>query len=566
MEQGWNIWRSPFPQGYRVAAPTSSGGVGSHAQFQISEIILFLTTYGASLSVIILESHSATLVFILRGSSIPKPYTPFHQTPTHYCTMSLPSGWEAKLAPSGRVYYINHQSKTTTWEKPSFIGYASNGIVYPTNPFQDINSPPNPFQQPSSTPIFYAVPIPKSSKLSQHGYYISATPEDPKKSKYKIYPITLNPTFQRTTHDIPQPKKKLVFKQVSTSVTVMGTNMSITNTTDNLSITTVVRTSVKLPGSVENPPYYTSSPWSKKDVRPLLKSILCCQCRIPKTKECPCILCTRHPLDNHSCQNIHDDKTHEMENHGKCTHSNKLTHTTRADFFQHHSAWNSNLVLGLLSIWAGDEATIAKQIWKAFRDAWKHPKEEYGKVIKSSNHSVSFFQPDPDIVSRFEAYVAACYERDPHVNIVPLWHGTTTVCSGKTCLDFSGCVSCHIMTKGFSNKHTGKRAWQRYGPGIYFASNTSKAHSYVNVDSNAKPQAVNGKFTQILSFVALGRVFETFENDLSYLTGAPPNSDSLHGNVKKKRTEDKDLRFDEYVVYKAEAVMPVACVEYEVTF
>jgi hypothetical protein len=32
---------------------------------------------------------------------------------------ALPPGWSQKVAPDGRVYYINHISNTTTWERPS---------------------------------------------------------------------------------------------------------------------------------------------------------------------------------------------------------------------------------------------------------------------------------------------------------------------------------------------------------------------------------------------------------------------------------------------------------------
>uniref|UniRef100_A0A914ELI5 WW domain-containing protein n=1 Tax=Acrobeloides nanus TaxID=290746 RepID=A0A914ELI5_9BILA len=31
----------------------------------------------------------------------------------------LPPGWEMRLDPRGRVYYVNHNSKTTTWQHPT---------------------------------------------------------------------------------------------------------------------------------------------------------------------------------------------------------------------------------------------------------------------------------------------------------------------------------------------------------------------------------------------------------------------------------------------------------------
>jgi hypothetical protein len=32
--------------------------------------------------------------------------------------LTLPAGWEVKLTPEGRPYYINHETRTTTWEAP----------------------------------------------------------------------------------------------------------------------------------------------------------------------------------------------------------------------------------------------------------------------------------------------------------------------------------------------------------------------------------------------------------------------------------------------------------------
>ncbi|GFS06479.1 E3 ubiquitin-protein ligase NEDD4-like [Elysia marginata] len=34
---------------------------------------------------------------------------------------SLPPGWEQKIDPSGRVYYVNHESRTTQWERPTEV-------------------------------------------------------------------------------------------------------------------------------------------------------------------------------------------------------------------------------------------------------------------------------------------------------------------------------------------------------------------------------------------------------------------------------------------------------------
>ncbi|XP_035771949.1 NEDD4-like E3 ubiquitin-protein ligase WWP2 [Neolamprologus brichardi] len=37
---------------------------------------------------------------------------------TEPTTDSLPAGWEQRVLPHGRVYYVDHNTKTTTWERP----------------------------------------------------------------------------------------------------------------------------------------------------------------------------------------------------------------------------------------------------------------------------------------------------------------------------------------------------------------------------------------------------------------------------------------------------------------
>jgi hypothetical protein len=38
---------------------------------------------------------------------------------------SLPSGWETRKTTTGRIYYVNHNTKTTSWIKPSVTGGGS---------------------------------------------------------------------------------------------------------------------------------------------------------------------------------------------------------------------------------------------------------------------------------------------------------------------------------------------------------------------------------------------------------------------------------------------------------
>ena len=34
----------------------------------------------------------------------------------------LPDGWEKRIEPNGRVYYVNHKNRTTQWEDPRTQG------------------------------------------------------------------------------------------------------------------------------------------------------------------------------------------------------------------------------------------------------------------------------------------------------------------------------------------------------------------------------------------------------------------------------------------------------------
>jgi len=35
---------------------------------------------------------------------------------------ALPAGWEKRIQPDGRVYFVNHKNRTTQWEDPRTQG------------------------------------------------------------------------------------------------------------------------------------------------------------------------------------------------------------------------------------------------------------------------------------------------------------------------------------------------------------------------------------------------------------------------------------------------------------
>lgn len=52
-------------------------------------------------------------------SSVSVPTTPVHQE-------TLPEGWEDRRTSNGRIYYVNHVTKTTQWTKPTLPASQSN--------------------------------------------------------------------------------------------------------------------------------------------------------------------------------------------------------------------------------------------------------------------------------------------------------------------------------------------------------------------------------------------------------------------------------------------------------
>lgn len=272
---------------------------------------------------------------------------------------------------------------------------------------------------------------------------------------YPVYTILLNKPTQTTTKKIEHPEGDS--QEFScTSITVVGYSIALTNTFSNASVTTILRMSAKR--MLLSPNDSVADKIQHTRLRMLTKDILCCQCRIGRRAGCSCIHCMRHPSD-YASNHIHSNEEHL---HGDYCHISDLHHTTRHDFFQIRQTLESDLALGLLSMWA-HETTLMERVWNTFLESWAHARNEFGIVRQRSVYGLSFFQPNISLVKRWERYVLDCYERDNHVNIMPLWHGTTNVCTGGTCMSFAGtCANCNIMAKGFAKDKAGKRSWERY--------------------------------------------------------------------------------------------------------
>ncbi|XP_051807759.1 NEDD4-like E3 ubiquitin-protein ligase WWP2 isoform X3 [Acanthochromis polyacanthus] len=59
---------------------------------------------------------------------------PAGNSSTESATDSLPAGWEQRVLPHGRVYYVDHNTKTTTWERPLPPGSVARHTPPPSSP------------------------------------------------------------------------------------------------------------------------------------------------------------------------------------------------------------------------------------------------------------------------------------------------------------------------------------------------------------------------------------------------------------------------------------------------
>jgi len=64
-------------------------------------------------------------------------------TPNVSDTRPLPPGLEKRVAPNGKVYYVDHNTSSTSWVHPDLLHPSSNTTIVPISPF----SPSLPFNQ-----------------------------------------------------------------------------------------------------------------------------------------------------------------------------------------------------------------------------------------------------------------------------------------------------------------------------------------------------------------------------------------------------------------------------------
>jgi hypothetical protein len=138
----------------------------------------------------------------------------------------------------------------------------------------------------------------------------------------------------------------------------------------------------------------------------------------------------------------------------------------------------------------------------------------------------------------------------------------TDVLNGNEQAFFHGCsegVVDSIAENGFKKEfwRTSSGDWQRFGPGFYFAPQSSKSHEYPLDQMSALSQGEHTR-TMLLCKVIKGVVFETKHN-MSHLSGAAPSGyNSIHGLA----SSNGPLNYDEIVVFDEAAIIPYATVNY----
>ncbi|CEP14737.1 hypothetical protein [Parasitella parasitica] len=86
-------------------------------------------------------------------------------------SVQLPPGWEEKFTPEGRPYYVDHNTRSTHWQKPALAPPA----------YGNYNSPP---PLPTSRPEGFGYP----PQLPQNG-----APYPPQQQQYSVYPPQQSP-------------------------------------------------------------------------------------------------------------------------------------------------------------------------------------------------------------------------------------------------------------------------------------------------------------------------------------------------------------------------------------
>lgn len=184
-----------------------------------------------------------------------------------------------------------------------------------------------------------------------------------------------------------------------------------------------------------------------------------------------------------------------------------------------------------------------KELCKLFTKKWA---KGTAPVIHSVLQVVN-----PAIEERFLAYVEKLPRR--YRKVEQYFHGTSLSCQilehllicSELSQTLDECGACGIIESGFEMRKIGNR-WQRFGPGFYLATKSSKAGDYCH--GNSSTSAI------FLCDVAPGKKFELRTNNPG-LTAPPSDFHSVYGKSKFLGAIG-DMNHDEIVLYSPEAICP----------
>ncbi|KAF9790465.1 ADP-ribosylation [Thelephora terrestris] len=193
-----------------------------------------------------------------------------------------------------------------------------------------------------------------------------------------------------------------------------------------------------------------------------------------------------------------------------------------------------------------------------FTAAWAHPIEDKRpevrmvyRIIPASSVWDKYWAHRDMLEEKGKFHVQGKYPGNERL----LWHGTVRACSlgepGQnvfcTSLD---CSICSIARGSFDITSARTSRFQRFGPGIYTSSKSSKSDHY------AKNRIASPWKAMLLNNVLAGSEYTTMF-DATHLKGPPLGYDSVHGKPGGK------LNYDELVVYTDHAIRPAYLVMYE---
>ncbi|KIO18084.1 hypothetical protein M407DRAFT_32231 [Tulasnella calospora MUT 4182] len=130
------------------------------------------------------------------------------------------------------------------------------------------------------------------------------------------------------------------------------------------------------------------------------------------------------------------------------------------------------------------------------------------------------------------------------------WHGTTRLCnlgdhpSNTSCCQRYDCALCCILWSSFrvDKVNSSGRSFNRFGPGIYSSSASSKADDYSTSAAQSYYKAM------LLTKVIVGHGYKAYRD--GEVTSPPSGYNSVIGEV------GGNLNYDELVVYRDDAIRP----------